>query len=233
MSFERYYDQHWASLDPYFSHHRQRFIQTWAAISASTAAGKGRVLDVGGVGPLAAYLVSLGWTASETKEDLRGPLTLEAAHFDLVLCTETIEHVKDKESNKISDLEAFNYSGVKSMLLELSRSLTPNGLLLITTPNACSLLTLSKWLHGQVLLMDPQHVREFTPLELERIAGQVGLVPVSTSVVNSWQPDPLLTSNAIQSLTSLHKSFSLVSHGDNIIAVFKRSTDAPHLEADA
>jgi len=225
MTFERYYDRHWTSLDPYFQHHRQRFIQTWAAVSASTTVERGRVLDVGGVGPLAAYLASMGWIASETKQDLRGPLSLEANHFDLILCTETIEHIKDKDSDKIPDLEAFNYSGVKNMLLELSRSLAPEGLLLITTPNACSLLTLSKWLHGQVLLMDPHHVREFTPLELQRIAEQVGLVPVSVSVVDSWQPEPLLTPKAIRSLTGLHSSFSTVAHGDNIIALFKRPAD--------
>jgi SAM-dependent methyltransferase len=223
MTFEHYYDAHWLALGPYFAHHRRRFLQTWNFLSEANPRRNGHVLDVGGVGPIAAYLATLGWTAAESKQDLRGPLPFEDGEFDLILCTETIEHIKDQESVHIVDLEAFNYSGIKNMLRELGRALQSDGLLLVTTPNACSLLTLSKWLHGHPLLMDPGHVREFTESELHRVAQDSGLAPVSTTVVDSWSPDPILDVEVIRSLTGLSKGFQSINHGDNIIASFRKS----------
>ena len=228
MTFEHYYDKHWLSLGPYFAHHRKRFLQTWHLLARRHTSNTGHVLDVGGVGPIAAYLATLGWTATESKQDLRGPLSFADDQFDLILCTETIEHIKDKESDQIADLEAFNYSGVKNMLRELSRTLRPDGLLLVTTPNACSFLTLSKWLHGQPLLMDPGHLREFSESELDQVARDSGLVPVFTTVVDSWEPDPILSKkDVLHSLVGLSKDFESVNHGDNIIAFFSKSPQRP------
>ena len=223
-SFERYFDAHWLPLGDYFSHHRSRFLQSWSFLNDALPAQPGSVLDVGGIGPIASYLASNGWAAHESKSDLRGPLAFADSSFDLVICTETIEHIKDIESDQLSDLEAFNFSGVKNMLCELARTLRQSGALLVTTPNASSLLTLSKWLHGHTLLMDPDHVREFTPRELQCIVTSCGFTLRKMLVVNSWIADPSLSEPIVAKLLALSPTFRAVERGDNIFAYFNKQT---------
>lgn len=230
--FAPYYDQTWLPLGPYFQHHRKRFLQTWDSLKLGfdaqpSPAPRGRVLDMGGVGPIAAYLASQGWQASETKVDLRGPLPLADDQFDLVLCLETIEHIKDVDSDRIEDLEAFNYSGVQNMLREMRRVTKPSGKVVVSTPNACSLLTLSKWLHGQVLLMDPAHVREFTPAELQRVCKACGLQVFDMQVVDSWTLEVAATERALLNLIRGSSALAPVPHGDNIIAHLMKGVALP------
>jgi len=223
LKFEQYYDSNWLELEPYFENHRLRFLQTWDELETTLPTQAGNVLDVGGKGPIGFFLATLGWNIAESITDLRGEIPFEDDHFDFIICTEIIEHIKDQESSLISDLEAFNYSGVLNMLSEFRRILTPNGKLLITTPNACSYLTLGKWLHGELLYMDPHHVREFTPYELERVAADCGLVPHSIRTVNSWERNPLMIVKVIRLLLRINKKLALIDRGDNIIAFFKKS----------
>ncbi len=224
MLFSDFYDTHWIKLNGYFAHHRKRFLQTWDMIQTLPLMERGTVFDVGGVGPLAAYLNSeRGWQMSESNVDLRGPLPFENAHFDLVICTETIEHIKDVDSLKITDLEVFNYSGIINMLCELRRVLSEQGFLILTTPNANSMLTLDKWLYGEVLLMDPQHVREFTVRDLSRVATLCGLCTHSIRVVDSWEESLHPSTAEIRQYLLNHSSFTSVDRGDNILAVFSKT----------
>jgi SAM-dependent methyltransferase len=79
-----------------------------------------------------------------------GPLPLEDAHFDLVLCAETIEHVRD----------------VQLFLSEIRRVLRPGGTLALTTPAN--------------LPVGPRpdplspHLRHFTRRSLRRLLEQLG-----------------------------------------------------------
>lgn len=222
MTFEIYYDQEWLSRDPYFAHHRRRFLQTWDAVAA-LGRPAGRVLDVGGVGPIAHYLARLGWETHGSDVDLRGPLPLPAECFDLALCTEVIEHIKDVDSHELRDLEAFNYSGIMSMLREMRRTLRTDGVLLVTTPNASSWHMLSKWLYGELPLADPQHVREFTLAELGRVATACGLQPLSLKTIDSWNQGCLAVHEAVAALMRAEPSLPQVERGDNIVAVFARA----------
>ena len=189
MLFEQYYDEKWFGLDGYFKVHRARFIQTWSFMQRLGLPERGRVLDVGGIGPVAAYLAEQrGWSADQTNSDLRYELGSTATDaFHLVLCTETIEHIKDRESSKIADLEAFNFSGVLSMLGELGRASKKRGFVVVTTPNANSYISLHKWMMGEALMMDPKHVREFSVSDLKWVMQRAGLQVVATEVVNSWE----------------------------------------------
>lgn len=220
MTFTEYYDSEWSHQHSYFAHHRLRFLHTWEAISALGLA-PGRLLDVGGVGPVAAYLTRNGWQTEGTSAELRGPLPLPDGTFNLILCTEVIEHIKDQDSTTLCELEAFNYSGVMSLLREMRRALSPNGLLLITTPNASSWHMLAKWLYGELLLADPNHVREFTTTELSRVAGLCGLHPVHIKTIDSWNQGIVPIREVMALAIRDDVTLPGVARGDNIIAVFK------------
>lgn len=222
LDFAAFYDERWLGRHDYFAHHRERFLQTWTLVRSLQLPASGSVLDVGGVGPVADALVAQGWEAQVTTEDLRGPLGWPDARFDLVLCTETIEHIKDLESHRIADLELFNYSGMESLLRELRRLLRPDAPLVVTTPNAASWHLLSKWLHGQLMLSDPHHVREFTPEDLRDLAARCGLAQRVCRVVDSWRLGHVPMLDTVRSLIEAEPAFAGVERGDNIMAVFVR-----------
>jgi SAM-dependent methyltransferase len=141
-----------------------------------------------GIGPLGEYLLeSRQFSVLESKTDLRDRLPFEDAQFDPVICTETIEHNKDVDSQEIKDLESFNYSGINNLLAEIGRILKPKGKLLVTTPNANSYNALAKWLTGQLPLMHAEHVNEFSIGELKRVVAQAGLTVEHIATYDSWQ----------------------------------------------
>jgi SAM-dependent methyltransferase len=129
----------------------------------------GRALDVGcGDGRLSAELAAADLTAADVsavaldraRPRLPGarlvelepdaPLPLGDATFDLVLCAETIEHVRD----------------VQLLLSEIRRVLRPGGTLALTTPAHSPL--------GR--RPDPlsPHLRQFTRRSLSRLLDQLG-----------------------------------------------------------
>ena len=78
------------------------------------------------------------------------PFPLEDAAFDLVLCAETIEHVRD----------------VQLFLSEIRRVLRPGGALALTTPAAALL--------GRPEDPLSPHLRRFTRRSLRRVLGELG-----------------------------------------------------------
>ncbi len=220
--FTKYYDDIWVNRDEYFRIHRNRFIQSWDFIR-NKCNDVSQVLDIGGVGPLAAFLaLTRGCVVTQTSTDLRFPLNLPSEHFDFIICTETIEHIKDVESSSVTDLDRFNYSGVQTMLQEIRRMCRPSGQVFISTPNANSYITLMKWLNGENLLFDPNHVREFSVKDLQRVCMAAGLTQAKLEVVDSWRHhfgDPLeMLRVHMNGLAQL----SAYPRGDNIMALFRR-----------
>jgi len=68
--------------------------------------------------------------------------------------------------------------------------------------------------------MDPGHVREFTPIELKRIALACGLTLKSLTLVDSWTESPPIPEAIKRVLDCERKSTDRVLHRDNIVAVF-------------
>lgn len=129
----------------------------------------GRALDVGcGDGRLSAALDAEALTAADVSAvalerartrlpgaalvelDPDAPFPLDDASFDLVLCAETVEHVRD----------------VQLLLSEIRRVLRPGGELALTTPAAPPLVR-----PGEPL---SPHLRRFTRRSLSRVLGDLG-----------------------------------------------------------
>jgi SAM-dependent methyltransferase len=128
-----------------------------------------RALDVGcGDGRLTALLDAARLTAADVSAvalararprlpDARlvelepdAPLPLEDVSFDLVLCAETVEHVRD----------------LQHFLSELRRVLAPGGELALTTPATAPL--------GRPEDPLSPHLRRFTRRSLRRVLGELG-----------------------------------------------------------
>jgi SAM-dependent methyltransferase len=92
-----------------------------------------------------------------------GPLPLPDSAFDLVLCAETIEHVRD----------------VQLLLSEIRRVLRPEGRLAVTTPAHGRATALAMAARGFEHGLDPlsPHLRFFTRRSLRKLLNELGFEP--------------------------------------------------------
>jgi SAM-dependent methyltransferase len=139
----------------------------------------GRALDLGcGDGRLTVELRARELTAADVSaEALRrararlsgarlvelepdAPLPFDDSSFDVVLCAETIEHVRD----------------VQLLLSEVRRVLVPGGTLALTTPGHSRLTGVEALALGFERRFDPlsPHVRFLTARSLRRLLGELG-----------------------------------------------------------
>ena len=146
---------------------------------ARSLGGRGRVLDLGaGDGRLSAELeaseltladvsrVALERAAARLPEartvltEPDAPLPLEDLSFDLVLCAETLEHVRD----------------VQLLLSEARRVLVPGGTLAVTTPAHGRRTGLAAAARGFDRVFDPlsPHLRFFTSRSLAALLEAMG-----------------------------------------------------------
>src|SRR3954452_19196129 len=107
----------------------------------------------------------LGADAQLVETDPDAPLPLEDSQFDLVLCAETLEHVRD----------------VQLFLSELRRVLRPGGTLAVTTPAHSRLTVLRLLARGWESEFEPlsPHLRFLTRRSLARLLDDLGFDAVS------------------------------------------------------
>ena len=88
------------------------------------------------------------------------PLPFEDSSFDLALCAETLEHVRD----------------VQLLMSELRRVLRPGGTLAVTTPAHSRLTAARLVVRGWESLFEPlsPHLRFFTGRSLRRLLDELG-----------------------------------------------------------
>jgi len=102
----------------------------------------------------------LGPDATFVELEPDSPLPLEDTQFDLVLCAETLEHVRD----------------VQFFLSEIRRVLRPGGTLAVTTPAHSRLTGIKILVRGFDNVFEPlsPHLRFFTKRSLLRLLGEMG-----------------------------------------------------------
>jgi SAM-dependent methyltransferase len=102
----------------------------------------------------------LGADAQLVELEPDAELPLEDSQFDLVLCAETLEHVRD----------------VQLLLAEVRRVLRPGGTFAVTTPAHSRLTGLKLLVRGFENGFDPlsPHLRFFSKRSLARLLGELG-----------------------------------------------------------
>ena len=177
--YTQYYGEDNLAFSPITEARFQSLVSTFEPYRATN-----RILDVGcGSGHFLKVAIAMGWSAYGT-EIASGAFDqlerlginsfcgrLESANyadefFDVVYCSEVIEHLIDPGS----------------LLREIARVVKPGGLLYLTTPNFNSLsrrLLASKW-----RVFSKEHICYFTPGSLARALGEAGFRNVAAYTRN-------------------------------------------------
>jgi hypothetical protein len=123
--------------------------------------------------------------------DLRFPFKQVIHPYDVAICLEVIEHLKDR-NDETEDPASYTHSGIFNLLIETNKILKDNGLFILTTPNLSSWKSILKLIRG----MDPYlywpHVHEFAPFELSFFVAQSGFEIVEYSSFDHYASDLFL-----------------------------------------
>jgi methyltransferase family protein len=177
----------------FYSHVRRyaftlSLVRAHAARSASASGRPLRILDVGGPGIISDALRADPRTELySTAGDLRAAFTTGPhPSYDLVLCSEVIEHVSDPQVGYCGD-SRFDYNaevcsvGARHVLARLAGVVDPQGAMLLTTPNAVSLYALRELGQRRPGAIYRPHYREYTPGELLDLLRGAGVDAVLTT----------------------------------------------------
>jgi hypothetical protein len=185
-------------LDPYGRSHVRRYIETFLFFYPKITEkiskyGKIKILDLGSPGK--SHLIEtiehfLGEQYCEYySEDLRyefKPELLRGAPYDIILCTEVLEHINERHD---SYRGTFTYHGMIIMLRESAKILKPDGIIVLTTPNVCDWVSIYNILHYEHPFNYKPHVRELSDKEFhDNILSKTSLKIVIKQVIDVWIP---------------------------------------------
>ena len=133
-----------------------------------------KVLELGGPSEFTEILKErCNVNITNTSTDLRYPFCDEEwGKFDLILCMELIEHIKDQDTSDFDELAVFTGSGIKCMLKECDQLLKGNGALFVSTPNIHCYRVLENWCNNDEIYTYGPHPRELTMQYLEEVLGE-------------------------------------------------------------
>jgi len=173
-------------MNSYYEIHKKRYDTTLDIIDKYNLLKNGdNVLSLGSCEKFKEFILTkFKVNIDETKCDLRYEIKKQE-RYNLVLCLEVIEHIKDQESNDINCLSTFTGSGIKSLISESYRLLKDGGHLLLSTPNIHCYKVLYNWIYREEIFTYPPHPRElsekYLKLELEKYYQDIKII-----YKNSW-----------------------------------------------
>lgn len=171
--------------EDYLRIHSKRFENTVALLEEFPVKGA-EVLSIGGEhGILRDYLSLNASRITVTTGDVRKPFPYPENSFDLVLCLEVIEHIKD--ISPAGDTTAvFTGSGITVILNEMFRVLKAGGCLLLSTPNVHCFRNAINWFFKQEMSTYFQHPRELTESYLVTRLRETGFAKIDVRYMLSW-----------------------------------------------
>lgn len=143
--------------------------------------------------------------------------------YDCVLCLDFLGHLNDKENvlNRFGVAENFNFSGIMYVFEQAYRLLKPNGLFLVSTPNATSVDAIAQILAGRhPHLFDP-HIRELAPVQVRAFAQLSGFDLEAFGTFFAWETaTPDLRERLLAIVAEL--GFDPSNRGDEACYVFRK-----------
>lgn len=211
-----------STLTQYDRDHKVRFWETYLRLDGYLATCS-RLLELGGESRITNYLkAQLGMDVEVYGQDLRYPFELSSSSFDMVLCLEVIEHIKDRtETGGISEIAMFNRSGVRNVFAESRRVLKEGGILFMTTPNACCIDSIARIFLYQAPQLYAPHVKEFAAAELIDLAKEFNFELIAYSTANVWNPLPPIDREQINSILR-EANIPTEDRGDDMFLVFQK-----------
>jgi len=203
--------------------HNARYRITFERIQEFLRPGA-KVLDLGGRSPFTELLeqhVKVDVTCEPF--DLRGPFPQSDGVFDLVLCMEVIEHVKDRES--LTDLDTVTFSGVLNCLGESLRVLKPGGRLVLSTPNACSYQSLLNGFEHRHPFQYPPHNRELSLEDVRDLLSNTGFIIESLATIDAWSNGGRRGRLLTLSIATRLLGFSTRDRHDDILALARKPAE--------
>jgi len=153
-----------------------------------------------------------------TDFDLRSPWPLQNEIADVVVATEVIEHLSDQPGELN---EGFYQLGLQSALRESLRVLKPGGLLMITTPNAASIIHFDHTLKALPPWFYTLHVREYTLNDVIYQLQNTGFVMQRKEIIHC------MTTSANADYTShfallLAGGYPVIDRGDDLFILARK-----------
>lgn len=164
---------------------------------------KGCLLDVGtAMGVFLSMAAARGWTASGL--DVSGYASAAARHKGLDVRSGTLQDHRWAVSqfDAVTYLDVFEHlSDPRAELSTLRELIRPGGLLVINTPNTCSLVARvlrTRWHH----FVPPEHLQWYSPQNLQRLLAEYGFeVLQKTDVVKKFSVEYIA-----QTMANVHGS---------------------------
>ncbi|MFJ2339045.1 class I SAM-dependent methyltransferase [Pseudomonas protegens] len=202
--------------------HKLRFWETYLRLDEFLSPTT-KIVELGGESKITNYLKGeLGLSVDVYGQDLRYEFDVESSVYDLVLCLEVIEHIKDRtETQGINEVAMFTRSGVRNVFAESSRVLKREGLLFMTTPNACGVDSIAKLFLYQSPQIYAPHVKEYAAQELQQHAEEHAFELVAFSTANVWNPHPAIERSKVMDILREHE-IPTDHRGDDMFLVFRK-----------
>jgi len=214
-SIEKEWSENWQT-------HIPRMFITYKWLSEILPANKPGmyVLELGGESVATdlwrADLPHVQW--QNTDFDLRFPWPLQDGLADVIVATEVVEHLSD-QPGKLN--EGFYQLGFRAALRESLRVLKPGGFLLITTPNAASIVHLDMALKALPPWFYPLHVREYTLNDVMYQLQNIGFAMQRKDIIHclTTATDADYTS---QFMLLLAGGYPVINRGDDLFILARK-----------
>ena len=209
--------------DKYARTHYARYLETVDRLWNFIPEGA-EILEFGDISPVTAYFRGYAKTASY-ENDLRYPVTLPDASQDVIMLLEVAEHIKDQDARPgdIGAIAMFNWSGLNTLFHESYRILRPGGIMVVTTPNVCSVSSLARIIQSEHPFEHFPHVREHAPRDIQATAERAGFSVDAFSTFFSFMPRPGVDREKIRDAI-IALGGNPADRGDTMFFVFRKPT---------
>lgn len=215
------------SSNNYLRGHLKRLKESFNFIDKYLKDGQD-IIDIGSYGHFTKILSNFYQSKFELSNfELRDNFPIDSNKYDMVLCMEVIEHLKDKDSNNIEYISSFRYTGILNLLCEMNRILKNDGILFLTTPNLNTYISILKILNYENPYFFTPHPRELSINELKRLLDKTGFKIIEMDTKNVWNGYSIESdrySNFISKIEDFSEKngFSSSLRGDDIFIVAKK-----------